>query len=62
MLTDLHVDEVCADLRAETEQFETGTPEHSASVARLVSAQRAIRNTPEGYWIAAAVRKLHLTL
>ncbi|MFF7298179.1 hypothetical protein [Streptomyces sp. NPDC008265] len=54
VLTDLRVDEVCGDLRAETEQFETGTPEHSASVARLVSAQRAIRNTPEGYWVAAA--------
>ncbi|WP_324609922.1 hypothetical protein [Streptomyces sp. XY511] len=54
LLTDLRVDEVCGELRAETEQFRTGTPEHSASVARLVSAQRAIRNTPEGYWVASS--------
>ncbi|KJY29946.1 protein phosphatase 2C domain-containing protein [Streptomyces katrae] len=54
VLTDLRVDEVCQDLRAETEQFATGTPEHRASVARLVAAQRKIRNTPEGYWVAAA--------
>ncbi|MFE5557607.1 hypothetical protein [Streptomyces sp. NPDC056544] len=54
VLTDLRVDDVCQDLRAETEQFQTGTPEHRASVAQLVAAQREIRNTPEGYWVAAA--------
>ncbi|MFE0652335.1 hypothetical protein ACFVZH_27520 [Streptomyces sp. NPDC059534] len=54
VLTDLRVDEVCQDLRAETERLQTGTPEHRASVARLVAAQREIRNTPEGYWVAAA--------
>ncbi|MGW6567804.1 hypothetical protein [Streptomyces sp. NPDC054975] len=54
VITDLRVDEVCQDLRAETEQLQTGTPEHHASVARLVAAQREIRNTPEGYWVAAA--------
>ncbi|MFD8978908.1 hypothetical protein [Streptomyces sp. NPDC059564] len=54
VLTDLRVDDVRQDLRAETEQFQTGTPEHRASVARLVAAQRKIRNTPEGYWVAAA--------
>ncbi|MFD9453719.1 protein phosphatase 2C domain-containing protein [Streptomyces sp. NPDC059985] len=54
VLTDLRVDDVCQDLRVETEQFQTGTPEHRASVARLVAAQRKIRNTPEGYWVAAA--------
>ncbi|MFE3288175.1 hypothetical protein ACFXJJ_34430, partial [Streptomyces sp. NPDC059233] len=54
VLTDLRVDEVCQDLRVETEQFQTGTPEHRASVARLVAAQREIRNTPDGYWVAAA--------
>ncbi|MEE1830149.1 hypothetical protein [Streptomyces sp. SP17KL33] len=54
VLTDLRVDQVCQDLRAETEQLPTGTPEHRASVARLVAAQREIRNTPEGCWVAAA--------
>lgn len=54
VLTDLRVDSVCQDLRAETERFGTGTPEHRASVARLVAAQREIRNTSEGYWVAAA--------
>ncbi|WP_329382095.1 hypothetical protein OG625_18675 [Streptomyces sp. NBC_01351] len=53
-LTDLRVDEVCQDLRAETERHETGSPEHRSSVARLVAAQREIRNKPEGYWVAAA--------
>ncbi|MFI8101647.1 hypothetical protein [Streptomyces sp. NPDC086023] len=54
VLTDLRVDDVCRDLRTETEQFQTGTPEHRASVARLVAAQRAIRNTEDGYWVAAS--------
>ncbi|MGW7108806.1 hypothetical protein ACWGHU_21875 [Streptomyces xanthophaeus] len=53
-LTDLRVDEVCQDLRAETERHETGSPEHRSSVAKLVAAQREIRNTPEGYWVASA--------
>ncbi|MER7731174.1 hypothetical protein ABTX80_09875 [Streptomyces erythrochromogenes] len=54
VLTDLRVDEVCQDLRAETEQFQTGTEEHRASVARLVAAQREIRNTDQGYWVASS--------
>ncbi|MFD5620693.1 hypothetical protein [Streptomyces yangpuensis] len=54
VLTDLRVDEVCQDLRAETERFRTGTPEHRASVAKLVAAQREIRNTDQGYWVAAS--------
>ncbi|WSJ30836.1 protein phosphatase 2C domain-containing protein [Streptomyces subrutilus] len=54
VVTDLSVDEVCQDLRLETERHETGTPEHRASVARLVAAQREIRNTPDGYWVASA--------
>ncbi|MCX4800599.1 protein phosphatase 2C domain-containing protein [Streptomyces sp. NBC_01214] len=54
VLTDLRVDDVCQDLRAETERYQTGTLEHRASVARLVAAQREIRNTDEGYWVAAA--------
>ncbi|MFE1232701.1 hypothetical protein [Streptomyces sp. NPDC058745] len=53
-LTDLRVDEVCQDLRAETERHETGSPAHRSSVARLVTAQREIRNTPEGYWVASS--------
>ncbi|MER7761373.1 hypothetical protein [Streptomyces sp. NPDC097619] len=55
VLTDLRVDGVCQELRADTEKFETGTPEHQASVAKLVAAQREIRNTDEGYWVAGSM-------
>ncbi|MGV9266398.1 hypothetical protein ACWDRR_17235 [Kitasatospora sp. NPDC003701] len=52
--TDLRVDTVVPDLRAETERFATGTPEHTESVRRMVTAQRLTRNTPGGYWVAAS--------
>ncbi|WP_242483067.1 hypothetical protein [Streptomyces sp. HSG2] len=53
VLTDLRVDEVLPDLRAEVEQFETDTPEHREALRRFVSAQRDTRNTASGYWVAA---------
>ncbi|MFI8079833.1 hypothetical protein ACIF6L_03390 [Kitasatospora sp. NPDC086009] len=52
--TDLRVDTVVPELRAETERFATGTPEHTESVRRMVTAQRLTRNTPGGYWVAAS--------
>ncbi|MFF2351336.1 protein phosphatase 2C domain-containing protein [Kitasatospora sp. NPDC058115] len=52
--TDLRVDTVVPELRAETERYATGTPEHGAAVRRMVEAQRLTRNTPSGYWVAAS--------
>ncbi|MFJ6726024.1 protein phosphatase 2C domain-containing protein [Streptomyces sp. NPDC091281] len=54
VITDLRVDEVLPELRAEVEQYETHTPEHEAALRRFVAAQRQTRNTPAGYWVAAA--------
>ncbi|MFE0463045.1 hypothetical protein ACFW1A_27700 [Kitasatospora sp. NPDC058965] len=54
VVTDLRVDTVVPELRAETERFATGSPEHAESVRRMVTAQRLTRNTPGGYWVAAA--------
>ncbi|MFG2903940.1 hypothetical protein ACGF13_02555 [Kitasatospora sp. NPDC048286] len=52
--TDLRVNTVVPELRAETERFATGTPEHTESVRRMVAAQRLTRNTADGYWVAAS--------
>ncbi|MDX3833754.1 protein phosphatase 2C domain-containing protein [Streptomyces europaeiscabiei] len=54
VITDLRVDEVLPDLRAEVEQYETHTAEHKAALRRFVTAQRQTRNTSAGYWVAAA--------
>ncbi len=52
VITDLRVDEVLPELRAEVESYETHTPGHREAVQRLVLAQRQVRNTPDGYWVA----------
>ncbi|MCG6494898.1 protein phosphatase 2C domain-containing protein [Kitasatospora sp. A2-31] len=54
VFTDLRVDTVVPELRAETERFTTGSPEHAESLRRMVTAQRLTRNTPGGYWVAAS--------
>lgn len=54
VLTDLRVEEVLPDLRAEVEQYETHTAEHREALRRFVAAQRQTRNTPAGYWVAGA--------
>ncbi|MCQ6555949.1 protein phosphatase 2C domain-containing protein [Streptomyces sp. C10-9-1] len=54
VVTDLRVDEVLPELRAEVEQYETHTAEHKEAVRRFVTAQRQTRNVPGGYWVAAA--------
>ncbi|WP_043470944.1 protein phosphatase 2C domain-containing protein [Kitasatospora sp. MBT66] len=54
VFTDLRVDAVVPELRAETERFATGTPEHAEAVRRMVEAQRLTRNAPDGYWVAAS--------
>ncbi|MFJ6837559.1 hypothetical protein [Streptomyces sp. NPDC091209] len=54
VITDLQVDEVLPELRAEVEQYETHTAEHKEALRRFITAQRQTRNTPTGYWVAAA--------
>ncbi|WP_390898110.1 hypothetical protein [Streptomyces lusitanus] len=54
MITDLSVDEVLPELRAEVEGHETHTSGHKEALQRLVLAQRQLRNTPDGYWVAGA--------
>ncbi|MFJ8110052.1 hypothetical protein [Streptomyces sp. NPDC096132] len=54
VLTDLRVDEVLPELRAEVEQYETHTTEHQEALQRFVTAQRQTRNTSTGYWVAAS--------
>ncbi|WP_105970425.1 protein phosphatase 2C domain-containing protein [Streptomyces geranii] len=54
VITDLRVDDVLPHLRAEVEQHETDTPEHKEALKRFVHAQRQIRNTADGYWVASA--------
>ncbi|MFE1266468.1 hypothetical protein [Streptomyces sp. NPDC058758] len=53
VITDLRVDDVLPELRAEVEQHETHTEEHREALRRFVTAQRQTRNTPGGYWVAA---------
>ncbi|MEV7530958.1 hypothetical protein [Streptomyces hydrogenans] len=53
VITDLRVDDVLPELRAEVEQYETHTGEHKEALRRFVTAQRQTRNTPSGYWVAA---------
>ncbi|MFJ3985924.1 protein phosphatase 2C domain-containing protein [Streptomyces fungicidicus] len=54
VITDLRVDDVLPELRAEVERHETHTPGHREALQRLVLAQRRVRNTPDGYWVAGA--------
>jgi hypothetical protein len=54
VITDLRVDNLLTDLRAEVESHETHTSGHREALQRLVLAQRQVRNTPDGYWVAGA--------
>ncbi|MFJ7042305.1 hypothetical protein ACIQVC_02715 [Streptomyces sp. NPDC101112] len=54
VITDLRVDDVLPELRAEVERYETHTPDHKEALRRFVTAQRQTRNTTSGYWVAAA--------
>ncbi len=53
VLTDLRVDSVLPEMRAEVERHETHTPGHREALQRFVLAQRQVRNTADGYWVAA---------
>ncbi|WP_371129757.1 hypothetical protein [Streptomyces sp. 2231.1] len=52
VITDQRVDQVLPTLQAEVARHETHTTGHREALQRLVLAQREVRNTPAGYWIA----------
>jgi hypothetical protein len=54
VITDLRVDEVLPELKADVGRHETHTAEHKEALRRLVLAQRQTRNTAKGYWVAAS--------
>ncbi|MFJ4619747.1 hypothetical protein [Streptomyces sp. NPDC088812] len=54
VITDLRVDQILPELRAEVGRHENHTAEHEEALRRLVIAQRQTRNTATGYWVAAA--------
>jgi hypothetical protein len=54
MISDLRVDDVLPELRAEVESHQTHTPGHREALQRFVLAQRQVRNMPEGYWVAGS--------
>jgi len=54
VITDLRVDDVLPEMKAEVERHETHTEGHREALQRFVLAQRQVRNTPDGYWVAAA--------
>jgi hypothetical protein len=51
VVSDLRVEEHLADLRATAAGSSAGDPE---ARHRLIRAQQALRNRPEGYWVAGA--------
>ncbi|MFC8200296.1 protein phosphatase 2C domain-containing protein [Streptomyces sp. NPDC057298] len=54
VITDLRVDDVLPEMKAEVEKHETHTEGHREALRRFVLAQRQVRNTRDGYWVAAA--------
>lgn len=54
VMTDLRVDGILPELRAEVESHETHTQGHKEALQRFVLAQRQTRNTSDGYWVASA--------
>ncbi|MFJ6012073.1 protein phosphatase 2C domain-containing protein [Streptomyces sp. NPDC092952] len=54
VISDLRVDSILPEMRAEVERHETHTPGHREALQSLVLAQRQVRNTHDGYWVASA--------
>ncbi|MEU5077463.1 protein phosphatase 2C domain-containing protein [Streptomyces asoensis] len=54
VITDLRVDRILPELKAEVARHETHTARHKEALRNLVFAQRESRNTETGYWVAAA--------
>lgn len=54
VVSDASIDAVAtAEVRA-SRAHHTGTAEHAERIRDLITAQRRLRNTPEGYWLAGA--------
>ncbi|MGW6523750.1 hypothetical protein [Streptomyces sp. NPDC054962] len=54
VITDLRVNQILPELKAEVARHETHAAGHKEALRNLVSAQRETRNTATGYWVAAA--------
>lgn len=52
-VTDKRVEEVAGEEMQAALRGPSGTPEHAARVSSLVAAQRRLRNSPGGYWVAS---------
>ena len=52
--TDDRLEQVAVEERAAMHRADLGTTEHDAARRSLVVAQRQVRNTPAGYWIASS--------
>jgi hypothetical protein len=51
---DNRLESVAIEERRVLQRAELGTPEHEAARQKLVAAQRRVRNTDGGYWIASS--------
>jgi len=52
-ITDDRVDHIADEARSAALNAPIGSEYHRKAVAKLVDVQRPLRNTPEGYWVAA---------
>ncbi|MGW3662702.1 integrase [Streptomyces sp. NPDC005141] len=51
-VTDQRLDEVGKRLRGQVDELATGSPEHTAALARYRDSLTRLRNRPGGFWIA----------
>jgi hypothetical protein len=54
IVTDASVDKVAVDELAASRAHQAGNSEHDGALHDLIAAQRQLRNTPEGYWLAGS--------
>jgi hypothetical protein len=54
VVSDTTVDEVAVDELAASRAHQAGHSEHEERLHDLIAAQRQLRNTPEGYWLAGS--------
>lgn len=50
---DLDIERICPPEPEALAGLRLGTPEHAAALAELVRSQQAVRNQPDGFWVAA---------
>lgn len=54
VITDLRINRSAAEERRLVDSFPTGSPEKSAALIEMKKAEISVRNSPGGYWVAAA--------